>query len=58
MVVGPDKPSPRHILTREAMKVAGETLQRSRQTSPASDSYVQPCREALLLKFYYTINGS
>ena len=27
----------------EAMKVAGETLQRSRRTSPAAGSYQQPC---------------
>ena len=27
----------------EAMKVAGETLQRSRRTSPAAGSYLQPC---------------
>ena len=27
----------------EAMKVAGETLQRSRRTSPAASSYQQPC---------------
>ena len=36
-------PSPRHIETREATKVAGETWQRSRRTSPAAGSYVQPC---------------
>ena len=28
----------------EAMKVAGETLQRSRRTSPAAGSYLQPCQ--------------
>ena len=27
----------------EAMKVAGKTLQRSRRTSPAAVSYLQPC---------------
>ena len=31
------------ILARQAMKVAGETWQRSRQTSPAAGSYIQPC---------------
>ena len=39
----PDKKSSRHILAREAMKVAGETWQRSRRTSPAAGSYIQPC---------------
>ena len=39
----PDKKSSQHILAREAMKVAGETWQRSRRTSPADGSYIQPC---------------
>ena len=44
MVVGPDK---HHlldiiILTREAMKVAGKTWQRSRRTSLAAGSYIHP----------------
>jgi len=39
MVVGP---SPQHILTREAMKVASETWQRSWRTPPAVGSYIQP----------------
>ena len=33
----------------EAMKVAGETLQRCRRTSPASGSYLQPWRLMSLL---------
>jgi len=36
-------PSPRHIFTHEAMKVASETWQRSPQTLPAAGSYIQPC---------------
>ena len=35
--------SPQHILTHEAMKVGGETWQRSQQTSLAAGSYIQPC---------------
>ena len=31
-----------HVRALEAMKVAGETLQRSRRTSPAAGSYLQP----------------
>ena len=33
----------------EAMKVAGETLQRCRRTSPAAGSYLQPWRLVSML---------
>ena len=37
------------VLTRKAMKVAGETWQRSRRTSPAAGSYIQPCMVVAIL---------
>ena len=40
----------------EAMKVAGETLQRSRRTSPAAGSYLQPCVLTLNIKIGASIN--
>ena len=36
-------PSSQHIWTREAVKVAGETWQRSQRSSPAAGSNIQPC---------------
>ena len=41
MVVGPDKHH-LHVLTHEAMKVAGKIWQRSRRILPAAGSYIQP----------------
>ena len=40
----------------EAMKVAGETLQRSRRTSPAAGAYLQPCVLTLNIKIGASIN--
>ena len=38
------RPDKHHLCTvLEAMKVAGETLRRSRRPSPAAGSYLQPC---------------
>ena len=38
----------------EAMKVAGETLQRSQRTSPAARSYLQPWVWLLIISLHFT----
>ena len=44
------RPDKHHLcMALEAMKVAGETLQKCRRTSPAAGSYLQPWRLVPLL---------
>ena len=50
-------PSPPHIVTREAMKVAGKIWQRSRQSLPAAGSYIQPWAHYICME-YVIINNT